>query len=831
MSFHPPITPMSSVLLVDDDPRLVPAAIDLLGLRGYLFETVKTGEEAITRVKRKSYGAVLLDLGVEEKNGTSIFHSLSQLDPLLPIVLLITETKAEKRSEFVKLGAFDLLRKPFEEQELQETLQRVASVHALRKIAQNTASGLMASTERYRSIVETARDAIILGDPDGNILSWNKAAELMFGYSAKDIVGQPLTRLMPARYREQHNQGLKRIRSMGEARAIGKTVELHGLKKGGEEFPIELSLSRSVESNEQFYCGIIRDVTSRKRAEIELLERNHILALDAEVGQVLSRNQELRALLQGCTEALVRHLDATFARIWTLNTTEQILELQASAGLYTHLNGSHARVPVGHLKIGKIAADKKPHLTNTVIGDPYVPEQEWAKREGLVAFAGFPLLSNQEVVGVMAMFSQHPLTHFTLNSLGMVADRITTAIEREIAHEAHLKSARHSEQILASAGEGIYGVDLDCKMTFVNPAGATILGYEAQELIGRSIHMAVHCTTSEDFDHTKNACPMCATLKNGEGHHVNNEVLWRKDRSSFPAEYTSTPIWENGRLTGAVVTFQDITERKRMAQQLLEEAKLAEVTRVLGDIAHDMKNMLMPVLNGATLIGEELQDHFASLPDTHRMQTDATRNFTAEALEMVINNTRRVHNRVREIAETVKGTINPPRFAPCLVSDVVNAVFESLRLYSIERGVSFHTHGLDSLPCLHADESRLFNALYNLVNNAIPETPSGGTVTISGETGPDPSIVMLTVADTGQGMPPEICGSLFTKEAISHKVGGTGLGTKIVKDTIDDHGGTITVHSVQGKGTTFTIQLPVNAASSEHGLAKEEKGWDDQENS
>ncbi len=805
----------SSILLVDDDPKVVPAAIDLLGLKGFLVETVQTGQEAITRVKQHRYGAVLLALAVEEEKGVSVFHNLTKIDPLLPIVLLITEVQSEKRSEVVKLGAFDILKKPFKEDELKETLQRVENVHSLRKIAQNTANGLMTSTERYRSIVETARDAIILGNLEGNILSWNKAAEQMFGYSAEEVVGKSLTLLMPTRYREQHKQGLKRVRSTQERRVIGKTVELHGLRKGGEEFPIELSLSLSAESNEQFYCGIIRDITNRKKAEMELLERNRMLALDAEVGQALSQNKDLPTLLQACTEALVHHLDATFARIWTLNTSEQMLELQASAGLYTRLNGTHARVPVGHFKIGKIAAEKKPHLTNAVIGDPRVPEQEWARQQGLVAFAGFPLLRNQEVVGVMAMFSQQPLTTFTLNSLGMVADRITTAIEREVANEAYLKSARHSEQILASAGEGIYGLDLACNVTFVNPAGAKILGYEAKELIGRSAHSAVHHSSTVVSDHTRDLCPMCATLKSGKIHHVESEVLWRKDHSSFPAEYTSTPVWEDGRLTGAVVTFQDITERKRMADQLLEEAKLAEVTRVLGDIAHDMKNMLMPVLTGATLIEEELRDHFTNLSVPHRTQIETTKNFTKELLEVVINNTRRVHDRVREIADTVKGTISPPCFAPCCLLDIVKAVFESLRIYGIEKGVSLHTQELDSLPLIHADENRLFNALYNLVNNAIPETPSGGTITIAGEMGPDASTVVLTVADTGNGMPPEICDSLFTNATISHKVGGTGLGTKIVKDVVETHRGTITVASEQGKGTTFTIQLPVNTTSSE----------------
>ena len=154
-------------------------------------------------------------------------------------------------------------------------------------------------------------------------------------------------------------------------------------------------------------------------------------------------------------------------------------------------------------------------------------------------------------------------------------------------------------------------------------------------------------------------------------------------------------------------------------------------------------------------------------------------------------------------------------FAPCRLTEVVEEVLTALRLYASDKGVTLHAQELDSLPLIQADKGRLFNALYNLVNNAIPETPSGGTVTVSGQEETNTSFVRISVVDTGQGMPPDIRNRLFTKETISHKVGGTGLGTKIVKDVVDSHGGTITVESQQGQGTIFTIRLPIHAPSNE----------------
>lgn len=178
-------------------------------------------------------------------------------------------------------------------------------------------------------------------------------------------------------------------------------------------------------------AGSLRDVSVRRQAEITKIEQTRDALFHAEVGATLVRRESLPAMLQSCAAAVVRHLDAAFARIWTLNTEENVLELQASAGLYTHLNGAHARVPVGQFKIGLIAQECKPHLTNAVVGDSRVSDQEWAKREGMVAFAGYPLMVEDQVLGVMAMFTQHPLSENILKTLASTSDMIAVGIRRQ----------------------------------------------------------------------------------------------------------------------------------------------------------------------------------------------------------------------------------------------------------------------------------------------------------------------------------------------------------------------------------------------------------------
>src|SRR6516162_9175722 len=181
-------------------------------------------------------------------------------------------------------------------------------------------------------------------------------------------------------------------------------------------------------------CGIATDITELKRVETQRA-RQAALRADAHAAFSVGAEGTLAGMLQRCAEAVVRHLDAAFARIWTLNDRQNALKLQASAGLYTRLDGEHARVAVGKFKIGLIAQERKPQLTNDVLNDERISHPEWAKREGMVAFAGYPLLVEGRLVGVLAMFSRKALGQDTLEALEAVADTIAHHIERKRAEE------------------------------------------------------------------------------------------------------------------------------------------------------------------------------------------------------------------------------------------------------------------------------------------------------------------------------------------------------------------------------------------------------------
>ncbi len=212
--------------------------------------------------------------------------------------------------------------------------------------------------------------------------------------------------------------------------------------------------------------------------QADLEARTRLVDLIASISDALIWKGTLPAILQRCCEALVETLDVAFARIWSLDEQEQVLHLQASAGLYTHLDGAHSRVPVGQFKIGLIAAERLPHLSNAVIGDPRVSNQEWAKREGMVAFAGYPLLIEGRVVGVMAVFARHPLPPMTLDTMRAAAKAIALGIdhkqiesERERLLIITQQAREQAEEALKARNEFLSSVSHDLKTPLTSIKG------------------------------------------------------------------------------------------------------------------------------------------------------------------------------------------------------------------------------------------------------------------------------------------------------------------------------------------------------------------------
>lgn len=261
--------------------------------------------------------------------------------------------------------------------------------------------------------------------------------------------------------------------------------------------------------------------------------------------------------------------------------------------------------------------------------------------------------------------------------------------------------------------------------------------------------------------------------------------------------------------------------------RLAELARRAEVSTVIGNVAHDIYNMLTPLASGIPTLEPMLKRLFERLDSIQEecMNTPGGQS-PAAALAAAMTDVRpdcgwilqhaqssidRVMARTRWIAGAVKGKLPEPVMAAADLNVTVREVMAALEGVARERGLAMRLDLDDDLPQTRFDPEHIYNALYNLVNNAIPATPAGGSITLRTRgPGPGEDAVLVEVADTGRGMSAEMLSKLFTDAATS-TTGGTGLGTRIVKHVITQHGGSISVASEEGRGSTFSIRLPLNS--------------------
>ena len=377
----------------------------------------------------------------------------------------------------------------------------------------------------------------------------------------------------------------------------------------------------------------------------------------------------------------------------------------------------------------------------------------------------------------------------------------------------------YNQLLVESTGEGIYGVDLAGNCTFLNAAGAKMLGLKVEQALGKLMHQITHHSHPDGTRYPNDECPIYRAFRSGKGCRIDNEVFWRSDGSSFPVEYSAYPIVNEGEVEGAVVTFTDITIRKRAQEELQRAKEDAEIAKeqadaanlaksqFLANMSHELRTPLNAVIMYSELLQEEAEDRHVDgfIPDLDRIR-GAGRHLLAlvngvldlskiEAGKMDLYlETFEVGSMVREVAATVEP----------LVQKASNR---------LEIDVPPET---DSM---HADLTKVRQILFNLLSNACKFTEHG-TVRLEArrrtENGTD--WLDFRVIDTGIGMTPEQLGKLFqpftqADASTTRKYGGTGLGLAISKRFCEMMGGSLEVTSEPGKGTTFALKLPARVTA------------------
>jgi PAS domain S-box-containing protein len=316
---------------------------------------------------------------------------------------------------------------------------------------------LRESEQRLQDIVDNTTAVIFVKDLEFRYILVNREYERRHGIMRDQVRGKTDFDIHTDEVAEAVRANDRQVIEAGAPMQFEEAVPS---VEGERSYISSKFLLRDRKGNPYAVCGIATDITELKRAEAMQARRARQAFLRADIQLAFSEAAEsgLQTVLQRCTEAVVRHFDAAFARIWTLDEQENMLELRASAGQYTHLDGGHARVPVGELKIGLIARERKPHLTNDVQNDKRISHPEWARKEGMRAFAGYPLIVEGRLVGVLGMFARKELEPDTLEALASVADTIAQGIDRKVAAEKireHAVRLARANEVLRRSLDGL----------------------------------------------------------------------------------------------------------------------------------------------------------------------------------------------------------------------------------------------------------------------------------------------------------------------------------------------------------------------------------------
>jgi two-component system cell cycle sensor histidine kinase/response regulator CckA len=357
--------------------------------------------------------------------------------------------------------------------------------------------------------------------------------------------------------------------------------------------------------------------------------------------------------------------------------------------------------------------------------------------------------------------------------------------------------------LLDSTAEAIFGLDRDGLCTFCNQACARLLGYRSpEELVGRNMHQLIHHSTPDGAEVHEEDCRIYRTLRSHERYHSEDELFWRTDGTPLAVEVWSHPMLREGELVGSVVTFLDLSVRKRLEAELLNMRKLESLGVLAGGIAHDFNNLLMGILGNVALAKEEI------------VAPGERAALLSEAEQAAL----RARHLTQQLLTFSKGG-TPVRKVVALRPIVEEAARFALSGAAARADFSFPAEGWP----IEADAGQIGQVVHNLILNAVQAMPTGGNIDVAcenvtladGQVVPLPAgrYLQLRVRDQGHGIPPEHLHRIFDPY-FTTKSGGHGLGLASVYSIVQHHGGQVTVDSTLGKGSTFTVYLPATDRTS-----------------
>ena len=615
------------------------------------------------------------------------------------------------------------------------------------------------SESQMGALLESSLDAIVAIDHRGRIVEFNPAAEEMFGLTRAAALGQDLAEvIIPPSLREQHRRGFARYLATREGPLMNRRIETTALRGDGTEFPVELTIARLGRTEPVRFAGFIRDLTEKKRSELAAQHGTERFQLVARATNdvvwdwdlhthALWWNEGFQTLFGYRPEEIEPGLESWTLRIHPddlARVKERIFEVIDSGGAYWTDEYRFRRSDGSYAEI----LDR-----GYVLRDPN----------------GAPV----RMIGAMMDIT-----------------------ERKLAQEQVRQSEERYRELVEDVREAIFTIGWDGALTSVNRAGERILGWSREEWVGRPYLLLVH-----DEDRGL-ATEVFQRVMRGEKPESFELRLISSTGAPIALEFTVTPRTAGGGVVGVLGVGRDISERKRLEEQLRQSQKMDAIGQLSGGVAHDFNNLLTVIqcnaVAMATHAGRDVKECADEIVQATERAASLTRQLLLFSRKQVMRVTRVELNEVASSMTRMLGRV----------------LDEQIQLRTVL--------GAD-LPPIQGDVGMIEQIFLNLIVNARDAMPRGGTLTVETsrelvdrahaqrQANATPGqCVCLRVGDTGSGISAEILPRIFEPFFTTKEVGkGTGLGLATVYGIVKQHHGWIEV-TTSDAGTTFSVYLPAD---------------------
>jgi PAS domain S-box-containing protein len=655
------------------------------------------------------------------------------------------------------------------------------------------------SQERFRDLFENSSEMIATLSPAGKFLYANPAWNQCFGKDAAALLELASFEHLFAPGERGEVGALFRLALDGEA---VDSAPLRHPTPDGRLLELELSLSQRQEAGSPLAVRcLLRDVTQQK-------QREHRLALQLRVCEIVGENGSSDLASMRILEALCVSQGWDMAVKWSVDDEGGRLQFSSAWGApgkraeaFIH-ESMGLTLSGGSELAGRAWKDGRAVWIADLASMPYSPRIESALRHEMVSGWAVPVRVGNKVLAVLEFYSHFCLREDreALAAVETVAASLGQMLARSHEHGRAEELYRQQEILLDSVADGICGVDRHGMVSFANPAAARLLGAPAANLTGKSVHELLHGSALPNL-----ACADdCPLRRVAESHRASadEDTLYRADGTSFPAEYALTPILDQGRFSGSVLSFRDISQRYAL-DRLKDE--------FISTVSHELRTPLTSIRGALGLLSSgilgEMNDKAANL------------------LRIASTNSDRLVRLINDILdlERIQSGREPLAFRPVKLAEIVHQAIDGMAPVAEAAGVQL-IHDTTKVE-IAADPDRLLQVLTNLLSNAIKFSPPSSTISVMLR--PGANGVTLSVIDQGRGIPEDKLEAVFGRfqqvdASDSRQKGGSGLGLAICRTIVAQHSGRIWAERNPVRGTTFRVFLPYKPAPVAAGVLHDE---------